>query len=118
MSVLMGFRIAAFHPGLTGDVVQTVIILRKQFRQRLPPVEKEPLCLLGAPDDFTSQGRQPRKKVVAAPGLEFREHIPCPGHLSGLIAVGQYVLDRHPLIQPEKILEIRFPGLRIQFVHL
>ena len=117
-SVFVGFRIAALHSGVPGDVAQAVVILGEEFAEGLPPVEQELFRLFRAAENLARQGRQPREEVIPPPFLELLEHVLCPCHLPGLVAVRQDILDRGAFIDAEEFPEIGFPGLRIEFVHL
>ena len=63
--ILMGFRIASPHPVFLDDSVDTVVVLRHQVPDCLPPVPKEFFRLPGTVDDLSRQGRKPAKDVIA-----------------------------------------------------
>ena len=118
MPVLVRFGIAALQAGCAGDAAQAVVVLRHQLAERTAPVEEELLRLRRAAENLPGQRRKPREQRIAPPLLEFLEHVPRPGHLSGFVAVRKHILDRSALIDAEELLEIGLPGLRVQLVHL
>ena len=125
-AVFMRLRVAALHTVFADDVIDPVVIGRKEFTEGLAPVEKEFLALLAAPDDLTGQDGKPGEKVVATAGLELLRQGFGPGHLLCFVTIRQDILDAmlpyhssgRLAVHVHILAEIIHPGLLVQFVHL